>query len=282
MKKQRGSKLIESWQQMRDRDVQERFRREGNKNSPLMMPPGMDGPSLRPPVLAPKEILPKTSGQAGYFKAIQNNSLTFCNGPAGTGKTLIACYMAARLLFEKKISKIFVSRPLVTCGEEMGFIPGDATAKVSPYITHIKDFFGKLLPNHQIQAQVDGGLIEFRPLAFMRGVTFEDCFVILDEAENATSKQIHMITTRIGENCKMVLCGDGGQSDIDDTGFEYSMELYRKDPPIDDYEAVFLGINDIVRSKLVKQIEQKWATRHEPAKKSAAPTYKPRKKNCES
>ncbi len=193
----------------------------------------------------------KTKGQQIYLDALNNRKLVFCDGPAGTGKSLLACVAAAEALKSGKVDKIIICRPLVAC-EDMGFLPGDMEEKSHPYLQHIIYFLEKLLPGKKIADFVRGGVIEFFPLAFMRGSTHNRCFVILDEAQNATKKQLDLFLTRIGEDSVFVVNGDMTQTDIYNSGFGEVLERFSVDD--EEIETVILGINDIVRSALVKKI----------------------------
>jgi len=160
------------------------------------------------------EIRPRTDGQRRYVEAIEANTLTFGIGPAGTGKTFLAVVMAVRALKARTVSRIILSRPAVEAGEKLGFLPGDFKEKVDPYLRPLYDALSELVEAHTVTRYLERGTIEVAPLAFMRGRTLSDAFVVLDEAQNATPEQLKMFLTRIGGGSKMVVCGDVTQIDL--------------------------------------------------------------------
>lgn len=196
---------------------------------------------------------PKTKGQTIYWDALLNKKVILCDGPAGTGKTLLACAAAAKALIDGTVEKIVICRPLVAT-EEMGFMPGDINEKTSPYLQHIVSFLKTMLPGQKVEDFIKGGNVTFCPLAFMRGATYHKTFIILDEAQNATFSQIKLFLTRMGENSVFVLNGDKEQCDIWNSGFDET--LRRMDLTGDaDIEVVYLDVDDIVRSALLRKID---------------------------
>jgi phosphate starvation-inducible PhoH-like protein len=165
--------------------------------------------SARKPV-----VHPKTIGQKRYIEAIQNHDVTFGAGPAGTGKTFLAMTLAVISLKEEKVSRIILTRPAVEAGEALGFLPGDLQEKLDPYLRPLHDALQDLLPTEEVQKHMERGTIEIAPLAYMRGRTLNNAFIILDEAQNSTAEQMLMFLTRLGFNSKVVITGDPTQIDL--------------------------------------------------------------------
>ena len=165
--------------------------------------------SARKPV-----VHPKTIGQKRYIEAIQNHDVTFGTGPAGTGKTFLAMTLAVISLKEEKVSRIILTRPAVEAGEALGFLPGDLQEKLDPYLRPLHDALQDLLPMEEVQKHMERGTIEIAPLAYMRGRTLNNAFIILDEAQNSTAEQMLMVLTRLGFNSKVVITGDPTQIDL--------------------------------------------------------------------
>ena len=161
-----------------------------------------------------KRISPRSSRQAEYLRAIRNADLAFAQGPAGTGKTYLAVAMAVERLVSGEVDRIILSRPAVEAGEQLGFLPGDMREKVDPYLRPLYDALHDMLPAEQVAKRLESGEIEVAPLAFMRGRTLANAFVILDEAQNTTAVQMKMFLTRLGENSRMVITGDLSQVDL--------------------------------------------------------------------
>ncbi|MBQ8027271.1 MAG: PhoH family protein, partial [Clostridia bacterium] len=161
-----------------------------------------------------RPVKPKTLGQKNYIEAIRNNTIVFGVGPAGTGKTYLAVAMAVRAFKAHEITKIILTRPAVEAGESLGFLPGDLQEKVDPYLRPLYDGLFDMLGAESFQKHMERGTIEVAPLAYMRGRTLDDAFIILDEAQNTTSEQIKMFLTRLGNNSKMVITGDVTQIDL--------------------------------------------------------------------
>jgi phosphate starvation-inducible PhoH-like protein len=201
-----------------------------------------------------RRIGPRTSGQKKYIEAIQNNSLVFGIGPAGTGKTYIAVAMAVSAFKKKEVDRIILTRPAVEAGERLGFLPGDIQEKVNPYLRPLYDALFDVLGIDTFHKYMERGLIEVAPLAYMRGRTLESAFVILDEAQNTTQEQMKMFLTRLGLNSKAVITGDITQIDLPKgtySGLDQVRVVLRDVPGI---EFVYLSDKDVVRHELVSRI----------------------------
>ena len=206
--------------------------------------PRFDKPKQRP-------LEPKNEVQARYIHSIGDNVVTFATGPAGTGKTYIPTALAAAALQAKAIDKIVLTRPAKEADEELGFLPGDIDEKYEPYLGPFKDIFHETLGPSFYEYCVKTGKIEGAPLAFMRGRTFKNAFVILDEAQNVTAKQMLMFLSRIGENCTVVVCGDVNQSDIEESGLPDALKRMRH---VRKAGFVKFEREDIVRSGFVQDV----------------------------
>ena len=199
-------------------------------------------------------VVPKTVNQKLYVDSIRENTVTFGIGPAGTGKTFLAVAMAAAALIEGDVQRIILTRPAVEAGESLGFLPGDLQAKVDPYLRPLFDALYDMLDPDRVNGYFDRGVIEVAPLAFMRGRTLNDAFVILDEAQNTTPEQMKMFLTRLGFNSKMVVTGDVTQIDLPrdrDSGLVVVREILTD---IDDVKFIRFGGKDVVRHRLVQRI----------------------------
>jgi len=208
-----------------------------------------------------REIRPKSPGQARFVNAIERSPLTFGIGPAGSGKTFLAVTMAVRALRAREVSRLVLSRPAVEAGEKLGFLPGDLREKVDPYLRPLYDSLGELLDDSVVVKNLERGTIEVAPLAYMRGRTLSDAFVILDEAQNATHEQLKMFLTRLGNGSKMVVNGDVTQIDLPHgvrSGLLEARELFEG---INGIEIVELDDTDIVRHPLVSAIVRAYARR---------------------
>jgi len=199
-----------------------------------------------------EEIRPKTIGQHRYIEAIRNNDIVFAIGPAGTGKTYLAVAMAIDYLKSEKVKRIILTRPAVEAGEELGFLPGDIEAKVSPYLRPLYDAIFDMIPAREFEKLTEHGRIEMAPLAFMRGRTLNNSFVILDEAQNTTSIQMKMFLTRLGFNSKAVITGDITQVDLE--GLSGLMAVQKILTGIEGISFVYLDKSDVVRHPLVARI----------------------------
>ena len=206
-----------------------------------------------------KEIRPKTAGQRAFVDAIERNTLTFGIGPAGTGKTFLAVVMAVRALRNREVARVILSRPAVEAGEKLGFLPGDLKEKVDPYLRPLYDSLGELLDGTVVERYLERGIIEVAPLAYMRGRTLSDAFVILDEAQNATRDQLKMFLTRLGSGSKMIVNGDVTQVDLPGGAKSGLTEVPRRFAGIDDIGIVELNETDVVRHPLVSKIIRAYA-----------------------
>ncbi len=206
-----------------------------------------------------KEIRPKTAGQRAFVESIEANTLSFGIGPAGTGKTFLAIVMAVRALKAREVSRIVLSRPAVEAGEKLGFLPGDFKEKVDPYLRPLYDALGEMLEDGTLAKYLERGTIEVAPLAYMRGRTLADAYVILDEAQNATREQLKMFLTRLGNNAKMIVTGDDTQVDLprgQQSGLRDVDNLFAG---VDDIGIVHLTESDVVRHPLVAKIVRAYA-----------------------
>ncbi len=201
-----------------------------------------------------RPIKPKTLGQRKYTEAIENNTITFGVGPAGTGKTYLAVAMAVTAFRAKEVNRIILTRPAVEAGEKLGFLPGDLQSKVDPYLRPLYDALFEMLGAENFQRYQELGRIEVAPLAYMRGRTLDDSFIILDEAQNTTPEQMKMFLTRLGFRSKMVVTGDITQIDLPDgkkSGLKTVMRILKD---VDDIAIIKLNQKDVVRHKLVQDI----------------------------
>lgn len=200
-----------------------------------------------------EEIKPKTVGQRKYLDAMEDSDIVFSIGPAGTGKTYLAVAVAIEYLKKGKINRIILTRPAVEAGEELGFLPGDIQAKVNPYLRPLYDAIYDMIPPDEFNKLRDMGKVEIAPLAFMRGRTLNNSFVILDEAQNTTTTQMKMFLTRMGFNSKVVVTGDITQIDLE-KGKSGLKEVRKILANIEGISFIYLDKTDVVRHKLVKEI----------------------------
>lgn len=225
-----------SWQEARDQMVAERVEQKRNRK-------------------------PLTARHKAYMQAIEDNQIVLAAGPPGSCKTSLACEVAARMYKEGKVKRIILVRPLVECDEEVGFLPGDLNEKMAPFIAPLTQWLSGHFSKSELEQMWNSGAIAIVPLAFMRGINFEDCVVLVDECQNMTERQLRMALTRVGENCHMVMSGDLKQSDIE-------MEVERvplllvikklgKRPRIPGVALVVLTDDDVLRSDLVRAIDQR-------------------------
>ncbi len=201
-----------------------------------------------------KKIFPRTIGQKYYVEAIKSNTLTFGIGPAGTGKTYLAVALAVAALQAKMVNRLILSRPAVEAGEKLGFLPGDLQEKVDPYLRPLYDALFDVIGADLFQKYQERGIIEIAPLAYMRGRTLDDAFIILDEAQNTTPEQMKMLLTRMGMGSKMVVTGDITQVDLPrgtKSGLANVGEIFKN---IDGISIVKLSTSDVVRHELVQRI----------------------------
>ena len=201
-----------------------------------------------------RKLVPRSQNQKKYFELLNKKNIVFAVGPAGTGKTFLAVAKAVSYLQQDIVKKIILSRPAVEAGEKLGFLPGDLKEKVDPFLKPIYDALYAMMPFDQVEKKINNGIIEIAPIAFMRGRTLEDCYIILDEAQNTTQTQMKMFLTRIGKNSRMVIAGDKTQIDLiskNDSGLINAEKILQK---IEDIGFVYLNKEDVVRPEIVKKI----------------------------
>jgi phosphate starvation-inducible PhoH-like protein len=203
-----------------------------------------------------KTIVPRSATQIRYMEALNKSDIIFALGPAGTGKTYLAVAQAVQQLITGTVERLILSRPAVEAGERLGFLPGDMKEKVDPYLRPLYDALYDMLPNEQVERRLASGEIEIAPIAFMRGRTLADAFVILDEAQNTTPAQMKMFLTRFGQNSRMVVCGDPRQIDLPDIGKSGLADAVAKLEGIDGIATVRFGAADVVRHPVVGRIVQ--------------------------
>ena len=199
-------------------------------------------------------IKPKTVNQKALVEAVKHHDLVFAIGPAGSGKTYISVAMAVQALKNKEVQKIIITRPAVEAGENLGFLPGDLKEKIDPYLRPIYDALGEMIPSEKLKNYQENNVIEIAPLAYMRGRTLNNAFVLLDEAQNTTAMQMKMFLTRMGPNSKMIVTGDQSQVDLphhQKSGLSESVRILRN---VKGIVTVELTAKDVVRHKLVKEI----------------------------
>ena len=216
-----------------------------------------------------KAIRPKTVGQKRYIDAIRRNTVTFCLGPAGTGKTYLAMAMAITAFKNEQVGRIILTRPAIEAGEKLGFLPGDLQSKIDPYLRPLYDALYQIMGAESFQRNMEKGLIEVAPLAYMRGRTLDNAFIILDEAQNTTPAQMKMFLTRIGFGSKVVVTGDMTQKDLPrDTvsGLEVATKVLSK---VEEIAFIKLTNKDVVRHPLVQKIVKAYEDYEENQAKAA-------------
>jgi len=210
-------------------------------------------------------IIPKTEVQRQYIEAIRNYDIVIGIGPAGTGKTYLAMAMAINALLKKQVSRIVLARPAVEAGERLGFLPGDMYEKVNPYLRPLYDALFDMIEAEKASKFIEKGIIEIAPLAFMRGRTLNDSFIILDEAQNTTSEQMKMYLTRLGFNSKTVITGDITQIDLPAGRMSGLIEADKILSDVEGIKVIYFSERDVVRHKLVQEIVkayEKYEKRH--------------------
>ncbi len=210
-----------------------------------------------------RKVYPRTHNQAAYVNAITTNEMVFGIGPAGTGKTYLAVAQALRSVLGQDVRKLIITRPVVEAGESLGYLPGDLTQKIHPYLRPLYDAIESLVPLEVFRRMEENNAIEIAPLAYMRGRTLTGSFVILDEAQNTTREQMKMFLTRIGENARVVVTGDITQIDLprrSDSGLLNVIQILK---PIREIKFVFFEEHDVVRNPLVRKIVHAYETAHE-------------------
>jgi phosphate starvation-inducible PhoH-like protein len=219
----------------------------GKKNGAAVTAVGID-------VVAARRISPRTQGQARYIQSIRENDITFAIGPAGTGKTYLAVAVAVEALKHHQIRKIVLVRPAVEAGESLGFLPGDLHAKINPYLRPLLDALHEMIDYDQMKRYMEQDVIEVVPLAYMRGRTLNESFIILDEAQNTTIAQMKMFLTRMGQGSKIVISGDTTQIDLPRPSASGLIDAVARLRDISGVNIVQLGKTDIVRHRLVQDI----------------------------
>ncbi|MFZ2996570.1 PhoH family protein [Sphingobium sp.] len=203
-----------------------------------------------------KTIVPRSATQVTYMEALNRNDIIFALGPAGTGKTYLAVAQAVSQLITGSVDRLILSRPAVEAGEKLGFLPGDMKEKVDPYLRPIYDALHDTLPAEQVERRIASGEIEIAPLAFMRGRTLANAFIVLDEAQNTTIAQMKMFLTRFGEGSRMVICGDPRQVDLPQPGASGLADAVARLDGVEGIAVVPFGIADVVRHPVVGRIVQ--------------------------
>ena len=201
-----------------------------------------------------RKILPRSQNQKNYFELLNSKDIVFAYGPAGTGKTFLAVAKAVASLQQGLVKKIILSRPAVEAGEKLGFLPGDLKEKVDPFFRPIYDALYEMMPYDQVEKKLTNNIIEIAPIAFMRGRTLQDCYIILDEAQNTTKIQMKMFLTRLGKNSKMVVVGDNTQIDLISKNDSGLIDASQKLNNIKDIGFIELDQSDVIRHEVVRKI----------------------------
>ena len=201
-----------------------------------------------------RKIMPRSQNQKNYFQLLNSKDIVFAYGPAGTGKTFLAVAKAVASLQQGLVKKIILSRPAVEAGEKLGFLPGDLKEKVDPFLRPIYDALYEMMPYDQVEKKLANNTIEIAPIAFMRGRTLEECYIILDEAQNTTKIQMKMFLTRLGKNSKMVVVGDNTQIDLISKNESGLIDASIKLKNIDDIGFIELDQRDVIRHEVVRKI----------------------------
>ncbi len=208
-----------------------------------------------------KTIVPRSAMQIRYMEALARNDIIFALGPAGTGKTYLAVAQAVSQLITGSVDRLILSRPAVEAGERLGFLPGDMKEKVDPYLRPLYDALYDCLPAEQVERRIASGEIEIAPIAFMRGRTLADSFIILDEAQNTSAMQMKMFLTRFGQNSRMVVCGDPKQVDLPDPSKSGLADAVGRLEGVEGIATVTFGISDVVRHPVVGRIVEAYEGR---------------------
>jgi len=210
-----------------------------------------------------KKVFARSYRQALYLKAIETNDLVFSIGPAGTGKTYLAVAQALKSVLSRSRRKLILTRPVVEAGENLGFLPGDLEQKINPYLRPLYDAMEEFIPPETLRRLEENRIIEIAPLAYMRGRTLSECFIILDEAQNTSKEQMKMFLTRLGEGTQTVVTGDITQIDLPKRNLSGLLDVISILKPIREIEFVFLGEEDVIRNPLVRKIVRAYETNQE-------------------
>ena len=222
--------------------------------------PGGERDELRIAIPGSQRVIaPKTEGQRRYLSAIAAQDIVISIGPAGTGKTYLAVAKAVDALYKKRVRRIILARPAVEAGENLGFLPGDLQEKVDPYMRPLYDALDDMMPSDRVRRAAEDRTIEIAPLAYLRGRTLSDAFVILDEAQNATTAQMKMFLTRLGLNSQVVITGDKTQIDLPNSEESGLLQVERILAGIEGISIVYLDARDVIRHRLVKDIIRAYA-----------------------
>ena len=247
------SQLVQEGCDFTNGDLRDAFRQLAQESAGSLRQMYQGRLSIRTPI---REVVPRSPNQTRYLRAIERRDLVFGIGPAGTGKTYLAVAMAISGLLRKEVRRIILARPAVEAGEKLGFLPGDMQEKVNPYLRPLYDALYDMLEAEKVQKFIERGIIEIAPIAFMRGRTLSDSFIILDEAQNATGEQMKMFLTRIGMNSKTVVTGDITQIDLPSGQKSGLVESARILAHIDEIAFCYFDHRDVVRHRLVQLIIQ--------------------------
>ncbi len=225
----------------------------GNNSAPNGLKPNSEFKDI---IISSKNdtVKPKNASQINYLNSVLNNEIVFAIGPAGTGKTYLAVAFAVVALNNKQVNKVVLARPAVEAGESLGFLPGDLSEKIDPYLKPLFDALESMLPFEKLNMYLEKNIIEIVPLAYMRGRTLNDAFVILDEAQNATTMQMKMFLTRLGPNSKAIITGDITQIDLPKREQSGLVQVEKILKGIDGVDFVYFDKSDVVRHRLVKEI----------------------------
>jgi phosphate starvation-inducible protein PhoH and related proteins len=248
------NQLIREGRQMNHGDVKAMIRVATQDPKTTLRQVLEPGAPARPRIFGKKNVTPKSPNQRGYMEAIEKHDMTFAVGPGGTGKTYLAVAMAVSALLTKQVDRIILARPAVEAGERLGFLPGTLQQKIDPYMRPLYDALYDMLDADKLERFLEKGIVEVAPLAFMRGRTLNDSFVILDEAQNTTSEQMKMFLTRLGFNSKAVVTGDVTQVDLPQGKKSGLVEALEVTGRIEGIAFIRFDERDVVRHNLVQQI----------------------------
>jgi phosphate starvation-inducible protein PhoH and related proteins len=255
-----AERMIETARQRMPLTADDVLRLSDDDNRPDDSAPGGGPGGVRIALPGVRKIIQaKSAGQSEYLRKIADNDIVVGIGPAGTGKTYLAVAAAVDALTRKRVRRIVLARPAVEAGESLGFLPGDMQAKVDPYLRPLYDALDDMMPFERVQKALETRVIEVAPLAFMRGRTLGDAFVIVDEAQNATAMQMKMLLTRLGVNSKMVITGDKTQVDLPRAGESGLIQVERILPGIEGIDFHYFQEADVVRHRLVREIVRAYA-----------------------